>query len=382
MGLDAAYYDETITEQIGEIPLPQESGYGSYLTNIGTLQNRGVELKLTGKPIQTDDFEWISTFNYWKNTTKIKKLHKDYGEYKVLGGSITYGNFRVGSVAFEGGEYGVLMSDSNPKTWQSKDKDGNNIDDPRNGMKLLEWKDDRRGARYTRSYKVERVGKMQPDFEGSWKNTLNYKGFSLSLLLDARFGGHIASFSNRYGTAYGWLEASLYGRDAEHGGIAWESKYSDTKGEKFQDGVIMDGVFAEGQTATTPTGQKVDLGGLTYQEAYDKGYIEPTHASYYHYFRNSWGGGVVNSDWLSEVNYVAFRDISLGYNFPKNIAKKVGMQNLYVAINAHNLGYLYNSLPNNLNPESFRGTSSSESFRERSFTPYTATYTFTVKMDF
>jgi iron complex outermembrane receptor protein len=57
-------------------------------------------------------------------------------------------------------------------------------------------------------------------------------------------------------------------------------------------------------------------------------------------------------------------------------------QNLYVALNARNIGYLYNSLPNNLNPESFRGTSSSASFRERSFTPYTATYTMTLSIDF
>jgi len=39
-------------------------------------------------------------------------------------------------------------------------------------------------------------------------------------------------------------------------------------------------------------------------------------------------------------------------------------------------------LPNNLNPESFRGTSSSASYYERSFTPYTRMYTISLSIDF
>ena len=46
-----------------------------------------------------------------------------------------------------------------------------------------------------------------------------------------------------------------------------------------------------------------------------------------------------------------------------------------------NLGYLYNSLPNNLNPESVRSNSASE-FRIRGFEPYTASYIFTINANF
>jgi iron complex outermembrane receptor protein len=90
-------------------------------------------------------------------------MHEKLGAYKVLGGDVAYGNFRIGSVAFEGGEYGILMSDSNPLKWQN-DNDPN---DPRNGMKILTWNDTYRGSYFTRSYKAEKVGKIQPDFEGS-----------------------------------------------------------------------------------------------------------------------------------------------------------------------------------------------------------------------
>ncbi|RPD90700.1 SusC/RagA family TonB-linked outer membrane protein [Aureibaculum marinum] len=382
LGIDFSYYDETITEQIGEVPLPTVSGYSGLLTNVGTLTNSGIELSLTGTPIKTEDFSWNSTFNYWNNTTKVKDLHEDYGAYKVLGGSIDYGNFRIGSVAYEGGEYGVLMSDSAIKEYQATDANGNPIDSPNNGKNLLTWVDSRRGAYFQRSGEVKEVGKIQPDFEGSWNNEFRYKNFSLSILLDARYGGHIASYSSRYGTAYGYLEESLRGRDEEHGGVTWTSQYSDLQGTTFSDGIIPDGVFEDGQMVTAPNGATVNVGGMTYQEAFEAGYVEPTHASYYNYRINSWGQGVVNPDWFTELKYIALRNISIGYNLPESVSKSIGASNIYLGLNGRNLGYLYNSMPNDINPESFRGTSSTESFRERSFSPYMASYTMTILLDF
>lgn len=369
LNADIAYYNESITNQIGSIPIPSSTGFGEMFTNIGTLNNKGFELSLKVIPVQVKNFEWESTFNYWNNTTTISKLRDEVGEYKRLGGDISYGNFRVGSVAFEDGEYGVLYSDTKPL------EDGN-------GNKILTWRDDRRGAYYTRSYEPQEVGKVNPDFEGSWGNTFTYKNLSLSVLLDARFGGHIASYSNKYGTAYGYLKSSLKARDEEHGGITWTSEYADTKGQTFHDGLIPEGVFAADQVVTSPDGEQINVGGMTYQEAYNSGYVEPTHASLYTYFNSAWSSGVINDNWFNEVKYIALRNVSLGYHLPKTIAHKLKAQNMYLAFTGRNLSYLFNSLPNNLNPESFRGTSSSDSFRERSFMPYTADYTFTINIGF
>lgn len=369
LSADIAYYNETINNQISTIPLPSASGLSEMLTNVGTMTNKGFELSIGFTPVQTKNFEWNSTFNYWNNTTMISDLVDEVGEYKSLAGSVAYGNYRVGSVAFENGEYGVLMSDTKP------------LEDE-NGNKILTWRDDRRGAYYTRSYEVQEVGKINPDFEGSWSNSFRHKNLTFSILLDARFGGHIASYSNKYGTSYGILETSLVNRDAEHGGMTWTSQYDDIQGQTFEDGMIPDGVFAADQMVTTPNGESVNVGGMTYQEAYDAGYVEPTHASLFTYFNNSWSSGVINDDWFSEVNYIALRNISIGYNLPKRLAHKMKAQNLYLSLNARNLGYLYNSLPNHLNPESFRGTTSNYSFFERNFTPYTATYTMTLSIDF
>jgi iron complex outermembrane receptor protein len=378
LGFDVAYYNENINNQIGQVPIPQESGVSNLLTNVGSLKNEGFELKVNVTPVRTTNFNWTSTFNYWNNKTTVTDLHPDFGAYKTLGDTyVNYGNYRIGSVAFEGGEYGVLMSDILPLKYKKDDPS-----DPKSGMPVLAWSDSRRGAYYQRSYEVEEVGKIQPDFEGSWDNSFTYKNLSMSVLIDARFGGHVASYANRYGTSYGWLETSLEGRDPEYGGVTWTSQYGDTNGRTYTDGIIPEGVFADGQKVTAPSGQQVDVGGMTYQEAVDAGHLEPTHAGFYHYFTNSWGQGVVNDTWFNELSYIALRNISIGYTLPKSLAQSLKAQKLYVGINARNLGYLYNTMPNNMNPESFRGTTSDASFLQRSVMPYTATYTFTLSVDF
>jgi len=378
LGFDVAYYNENINNQIGQVPIPQESGVSNLLTNVGSLKNEGFELKVDLTPVRTANFNWKSSFNYWNNKTTVTELHPDFGAYKVLGDTyVNYGNYRIGSVAFEGGEYGVLMSDILPLKYEA-----DNPNDPKNGMPVLAWSDARRGAYYQRSYEVEEIGKIQPDFEGSWDNSFTYKNVSMSILLDARFGGHVASYANRYGTSYGWLDTSLEGRDPEFGGETWTSKYGDTNGRTYTDGIIPEGVFADGQMVTAPNGQQVNVGGMTYQEAFDAGHVEPTHAGFYHYFTNSWGQGVINDSWYNELSYIALRNISIGYTLPKSVAQSLKAENLYVGFNARNLGYLYNTMPNNMNPESFRGTTSDASFLQRSVMPYTATYTFTLSVDF
>lgn len=382
IGLDLTMYKENTRDQIVEIPIPQETGINYQLINAGNIENKGIELALNTTPVMTQDFKWDLNFIYTKNKNKIISLHENVGEYKNLEGDPAYGNYRIGSVAYIGGEYGVLLSDALPEVYQAKDANGNEVDNPNNGKKVLIWNDTRRGAYYKRSGEIQKVGTMLPKFEGSVSTSFSYKNLSLSVLVDMRFGGMIASYSNRYGTSYGYLETSLYARDAEHGGKSWVSGYSNTKDQSFEDGVIPDGVFADGTMVTTPSGQSVNVGGMTYQEAYNQGYVEPTHASYWTYRNYSWSTGIVDDTWVSEVNYVALRHISLGYNVPQKLSSKLGLNNVYVGIDGHNLGYLYNSLPNHLNPESTRGNSSSYSYFERVLSPYVASYTFTVKLNF
>ena len=373
--LDATYYKENTTDQIMSISTPSISGVSYKLINAGDIQNSGIEIALNTTPIQTKDWEWNLDFTFTKNENKIIDLHPDASEYIGLQGATGWGDIRIQSVAKIGGPYGMLISDITPK----RDKQGNII---------LKWSESDRTAYADRSYTNEVIGDINPDFLGSMSTGLKWKDLSLRVALDMRWGGKIASYANRYGTAYGWTEESLKYRDEAHGGMTWTSQYlnsdgtpSSSFGHTYHDGMIPEGVFAEGTMVTGVDGQKHDVGGMSYMDAYKAGILEPMHAAGYYNYANQWSTGVVNDMWVHDLKYIALREISLGYNFPNKIASKIGAKRLGVTLSARNLGYLYNSLPNNLNPESVRGNKSGE-FRSRTFDPLCASYTMTINVGF
>lgn len=368
IGIDITLYKENTKDQIMSISLPKESGVTNQIINAGNIQNKGIEIALNTTPVDEKDWQWNLGFTYSRNRNKIVSLHSNMQEYITLSGQTGGGNYRVASVAMVGGDYGILMSDIMPE----RDDDGNLI---------LTWDDECRVAYPKRSTNVEKVGKITPDFTGSVSTGIRYKNFNLRALFDFRYGGLIASYSNRYGHAYGLTESSLRYRDVTSGGITWTSSYADSRGMQFSDGVIPDGVFAKGTEIIAPSGQRVDVSGMSFREAYEKNYVEPVHASDYHFFNNGWSTGTVNNNWINEVKYIAVREISLSYKVPANIAAKFSAKSIDIHLSARNLGYLYNSLPNNLHPESVAGTATTD-FRERGFIPYTASFMGTITLGF
>ena len=375
INLDATYYKENTKDQIMNIATPSISGISNQLINAGNIQNSGVEIALNTIPFRNKDWEWNLDFTFTKNSNKIVELHPDAAEYIGLRGSTGWGNMRIQSAAKVGGPYGVLISDITPK----RDDNGNII---------LKWSDSDRSAYADRSLKNEMIGDMNPDFLGSVSTGLTWKNLSFRMALDMRFGGKVASYGNRYGTAYGWTESSLKFRDEAHGGMTWTSQYLNADGSQsgsygvtYHDGMIPQGIFASGTTVTGVDGKSHDVSGMSYQQAYQAGILEPMHAASYYNYANQWSTGVINDGWVHDLKYIALREITVGYTFPANIAGKIGAKRLGVSFSARNLGYLYNSLPNDVNPEGVRGNLSGE-FRIRSFDPYTANYTMTINVGF
>lgn len=368
INLDMTYYKENTYNQIMSIAVPYVSGISNQYINAGNIQNRGVEIALNTVPYTSKDWEWTLDFTYTKNENKIISLHENVADYIQLDGSVSYGNYRIGSVAKVGESYGILMSDSKKEI------------DEKTGLPILNWRDSRRFAFYKRSGEAEVIGSMVPDFLGSIATGLRYKNWSLRVLMDMRFGGYVASYGSRYGTAYGYTDASLKYSAPEYGGMTWTSKFDNIT---YNDGLIPNGVLAGGTSVKQPDGSNymVAEGGETYQSLYEKGKIEPTHASSWHFWNNQWGTGVVNDSWVSKLNYIALREVTLGYRLPQTIAQKFKATHLNLSLTGRNLGYLLNNMPNGENPESVRGTSASE-FRVRTFSPFTASFMFNINIGF
>ena len=70
IGVDFTFYNKTTKDALMSVPVPPSTGYpGSQLQNIGTINNKGVELGLHGSPLQGRNLSWDAglTFAFTKN---------------------------------------------------------------------------------------------------------------------------------------------------------------------------------------------------------------------------------------------------------------------------------------------------------------------------
>lgn len=69
------YYVKKTKDLLYDAPLPLESGFPNKARiNAGSLQNKGVELMVSGYPIQTKDFTWQTSINWSRVRNKILSL--------------------------------------------------------------------------------------------------------------------------------------------------------------------------------------------------------------------------------------------------------------------------------------------------------------------
>lgn len=328
VGIDAAYYKTNTKNQILALPTSAETGVGYRIINAGNIQNTGIEILLTGTPIQTKDWLWDLALTYTRNRNKIIELYPGVTKYELPGGGID-----TQAWATEGGAYGDIYTSYAYK----RDENGNKILNSAGG--------------YIRSGTSEKIGSMQPDFLGGITSNLKWKGFNLSCVIDARFGGDIFSASYNYGMSGGRLKSSLPGRTKELGGL--ERTLSD--GRIVYDGMIPEGVF----DANIKNKDGVDLSGMSYREAYEKNLVDPLSA--YMYYANifDWGNGIREAS-IHKLSWVALREVSLYWDIPQKWTQKAFIKSATLGFIVRNVGYLYNSLPDNIHPEGLKSNYSSE----------------------
>ncbi|WP_291909521.1 SusC/RagA family TonB-linked outer membrane protein [Chitinophaga sp. CB10] len=329
LGIDAAWYRTVVSNQIIPLATTSESGVTSRWVNAGAMLNRGIEIAINGTPVQSKNFTWDVTLNGSRNRNKIQDLVEGVSTF-------TLGEDQgVRAVARVGGAYGDLETDYG-FTRNAAGQPIINLNEEGNDFP----------AQYKRGYAV--IGNIQPDWNLGLQNQFNYKNWSLGILVQARIGGDFFSASHQYGTGRGTTANTVYGRDKEHGGITW----TDDKGVTHNDGMIPTGVIADGTTVKV-NGQDVNVGGLTYQEAYEKGYVKPLNPLQYYGMLGDWGIGIRETS-VFDASYVALREVSIGYSLPTELVNRWKMQSLRVSLVGRNLGYLFNNLPNHINPEAVR----------------------------
>ncbi|MFT3932368.1 MAG: SusC/RagA family TonB-linked outer membrane protein [Chitinophagaceae bacterium] len=360
LGLDVSVYQDNTKNQILKIGTPTVSGVSGLLINAGDLQNRGIEIAVDYTVIKSKNFRWNTALNYSTNQNKVVKLYPGVTEYN-LGADIG----EISTWAVEGKSYGVMRTTIHSTT------------DAKTGLPILAWRSDARAAFPARSNVIQDVGNINSKFRAGWDNTFNYKNFSLNILVDAKIGGDFALLTYRYGTHSGVFPNSIAGRDGQSGGIAFTSKYDNIN---YTDGRIVQGVFAAGQKITQPDGSQVDVSGMTFEEAYKKGYVEPTHTPQFFYRYGSASTGV-SDFWVLKNSWVSLRQVALTYNFAKSITDKLRLNGLSLSLIGRDLLYIYQTLPYNYNPASNNSNNTAFS-GEEGFLPKTRNINFTLRANF
>jgi len=169
LGFDFAMYRKNTKDQILGINVAPESGYNTYTLNVGEIQNQGVELRVTGSPIKTKDFEWEIGVTYAKNNSLVKKLWESGGNnvtnYQIASA------YQVSYMAVVGQPLGVFQVPSIMTT-----ADGKTIVNSS-------------GRPMTDAANKETLGNSSPDFTMGFNTKFSYKGLSLSAVIDWRKGG-------------------------------------------------------------------------------------------------------------------------------------------------------------------------------------------------
>ncbi|WKN45605.1 SusC/RagA family TonB-linked outer membrane protein [Tunicatimonas pelagia] len=76
----ADYYNIETSGFLANLPLPRTSGFSSIITNLGSIQNRGVEIELNFKNVlNSQNLVWNANFNFTRNRSKVLELAAESG---------------------------------------------------------------------------------------------------------------------------------------------------------------------------------------------------------------------------------------------------------------------------------------------------------------
>jgi TonB-linked SusC/RagA family outer membrane protein len=277
-GVDFTYYDTRSKDQIINPRVSMTTGYIFQYVNCGTAINKGVELTLTGKPIQTRDFKWNTMLNLSHNDGTVVDLPDGLSLLYVT--DVQIGPAKSASVG--DGNFLALTG----QRWEHTD-DGQLILDSDTGKPI------------TSTDATNVVGNREPDLLMGWNNEFSYKNWTLSFLLDFRFGGDVYN-ATEYAMVY-----------------AGTSKLTEARGTD----ITMSGVMVNSDgdyEAATSTFERD-------QEYYQD--ILTADASYF----------------ITSVNWLRMRSASLSYRLPKSLCDKIGfVKSANVSLSGTNLFLITN----------------------------------------
>lgn len=321
------YYNRQTENKYASIPLPSSSGITSITSNNGKLQNQGLEFDLAFKVLNNKDWKWDISLNGAYNINKILALPDNglernrqnaqqvYSGRKLADG--TYEKIWVGGYQ-EGQRPGDIYAYKAEGIYQNYDEIPGNLIDSSTGNngannKILygpdawaslsdsekskglpiqpgdvKWKDVN-GDGVIDQYDQVKIGNTTPKWTGGFSTNLSWKNLTLSARFDYALGFTVIDWRTP------WIMGNMQGT---------YNTIIDTK---------------ESWSPENPGG-KYPM--YTWADQLGKR----------NYARSS-------SMFMYNGNYLAIRELTLGYRLPSLWVNRMGLSNVEVSVTGQNLGY-------------------------------------------
>lgn len=177
-----------------------QSGYTSILSNFGTIENRGIELELSGNIIKNKQFQWDASFNAATNQIKVIDLGPGIKYYNYTSGA-TGGNDYTHRITV-GGSLGTFWGFKTDGLLTAKDiADGYPKLTPNlteGQIKVL----DVNGDKVINDLDKGDLGHAYPKYTLGLSNSFSYANFSLNIFLNAALGQKVLN-QNKVWSEYG-----------------------------------------------------------------------------------------------------------------------------------------------------------------------------------
>ena len=270
------YYNRLTSDLLLNVSIPVVTGFQVYLSNAGSVRNKGYELELSSRNL-TGKFKWTTTFQGSYNANKVVSLAN--GQSQLLLPSVYTA---VGNTILKVGEPLNSIYVIKKIGHLSQQDIDNKV--ARYGAQTVgdaKYEDlDKNGIIDANDRQI--VGHPNPDYTWGITNTFNYKGFDLRVLVQGQNGGSIFS---------------LLGRAISQTGLGYIYNMTGDYRNRWR----------------SPENQGDGVRGKAY----------------------STFGSIVNTDWVYSSDYFRVRNITLGYNL-KQVINMRSLASARVFLSAEN----------------------------------------------
>ena len=280
LGLDVTYFDREDSNLPVAISSAASTGYTGLNVNSKITSSNGVEVMLSGTPIQNENLRWDVSVNFATMEKTVDFIY-DGIERNILNSWLSWSSMDLQEIVGE--EWGMLYGRK-----RRQDANGN-------------WMYYASGNHMYDNNQL--LGNIMPNFTGGINSNLVYKNWDLAVNIDFQDGGLYHSVTDMFSMASGQHE--------------WTAGLND-KGNPKRDavsaggGIHQVGVYADGSVA--------DI------------YRAPDSWA--------WGNWTRDDLWLVDASFVKLRQVRLGYTFNADQISKTPFSDISVAVIGTNLAIL------------------------------------------